>query len=113
MLSACRRKRRGGSFVGSGRRVLLRWSPCPLLVSHWKVNSEAGVKLVSRAFAEMRADKKVGRAEAMRCSTSIDRETWLPSAVTIESLLPRGNAAHPAYWAPFVVVVGDNSFLVR
>jgi CHAT domain-containing protein/Tfp pilus assembly protein PilF len=64
-----------------------------LLVSHWQVNSEAAVKLVSRMFAELRAHGNIGRAEALRRS----------SRVLIESD-PASYAAHPAYWAPFVVV---------
>jgi CHAT domain-containing protein len=50
------------------------------------------VKLITKAFAELRADPKIGRAEALRRAMSdvikngTDQET------------------HPAYWAPFAVV---------
>ena len=37
-----------------------------LLVSHWEVNSEATVKLVTGAMKRLAADKGLGRAEAMR-----------------------------------------------
>jgi hypothetical protein len=35
-----------------------------LLVSHWEVGSDAAVKLTTRAFAELKANPKIGRAEA-------------------------------------------------
>src|SRR4030095_1785927 len=40
----------------------------PLLVSHWAVNSEATVQLITGAFDELKADPKIGRAEALRRS---------------------------------------------
>ena len=63
-----------------------------LLVSHWEVYSEATVKLITAAVREMARDPKVGRAEALRRS--------------MLALIDKGEAheAHPAYWAPFVVV---------
>ena len=63
-----------------------------LLVSHWEVYSDATVKLITTAVREMARDPKVGRAEAMRRS--------------MLALIDKGepHEAHPAYWAPFVVV---------
>ena len=63
-----------------------------LLVSHWEVYSDATVKLITAAIREMARDPKVGRAEAMRRS--------------MLALIDKGepHEAHPAYWAPFVVV---------
>ena len=37
-----------------------------LLVSHWYVDSDAAVKLVTRAFAEIATNPTIGRAEAFR-----------------------------------------------
>jgi CHAT domain-containing protein len=62
-----------------------------LLVSHWAVNSDATVKLITKAFDEMKADSKVGRAEALRRSM-------------LALISTDGGNAHPANWAPFVVV---------
>ena len=68
-----------------------------LLVSHWYVDSDAAVKLTTKAFAAMKADPSIGRSEAMRLAVLAvmgDRSRpahWTP-------------AAHPAVWAPFVVV---------
>jgi len=63
-----------------------------LLVSHWEVYSEATVKLITTAMREMVRDPRVGRAEATRRS--------------MLALIDKGepHEAHPAYWAPFVVV---------
>ncbi len=62
-----------------------------LLVSHWAVNSEATVRLIAKAFAELKADAKLGRAEALRRSMLALAER-------------SGGYDHPANWAPFVVV---------
>jgi len=66
-----------------------------LLVSHWYVDSDAAVALTSGAFAQLEANPSLGRAEALRRSmlTLMDKG---------------GRNAHPATWAPFVVV-GEGS----
>ncbi len=62
-----------------------------LLVSHWAVNSDAAVEITTGAFTAMKADAKIGRAEALRRS--------------IAALIAKGGvAAHPTIWAPFVLV---------
>jgi CHAT domain-containing protein len=63
-----------------------------LLVSHWAVDSDATVKLITGAVGRMAADKGIGRAEAMRQS--------------MLALIDKGTAeeTQPAFWAPFVVV---------
>ena len=64
-----------------------------LLVSHWPVSSKAAVKLTTRMLAEMAADSKIGRSEALRCSR-------------LALMADPGEPfyAHPMFWAPFVVV---------
>jgi CHAT domain-containing protein len=63
-----------------------------LLVSHWAVDSDATVKLATGAVREMARDANVGRSEAMRRA--------------MLALIDKGRSdeAHPAFWAPFVVV---------
>jgi CHAT domain-containing protein len=63
-----------------------------LLVSHWELGSDAAVKLTTKAFAEMKANSAIGRAEALRRS--------------MRNLIANGSTfeAHPAQWAPFIVV---------
>jgi CHAT domain-containing protein len=72
------------AFIYAGARALL--------VSHWAVDSNAAVKLITAAAAEMAGDAKVGRAEAMRRAM----RALIEKGTLIES--------HPSYWAPFVVV---------
>jgi CHAT domain-containing protein len=62
-----------------------------LLVSHWYVDSQSAVALTTKAFEQMQRDPKLGRAESLRRSMRA---------------LMDGDArvAHPANWAPFVVV---------
>jgi CHAT domain-containing protein/tetratricopeptide (TPR) repeat protein len=63
-----------------------------LLVSHWAVDSDATVKLITSAMREIARDKTVSRAEAVRRA--------------MLDLIDKGETgeAHPAYWAPFIVV---------
>jgi CHAT domain-containing protein len=63
-----------------------------LLVSHWEVASDATVSLIIKAVAELTADPKIGRSEALRRS--------------MLAMITGGKdyEAHPAFWAPFVVV---------
>ena len=63
-----------------------------LLVSHWEVGSDAAVKLTTRAFAELKSNPGIGRAEAFR--------------ISMRELIEKGSPAeaHPSTWAPFVVV---------
>ena len=72
------------AFIFAGARALL--------VSHWEVNSEATVKLITQTFAELKSDSTIGRAEALRRSMG--------------HLINNGTLvdAHPSVWAPFVLV---------
>lgn len=62
-----------------------------LLVSHWYVDSEAAVAITTGAVSAMKAEPKIGRAEALRRSFSA-------------LIAKRGRFAHPSVWAPFVLV---------
>jgi CHAT domain-containing protein len=63
-----------------------------LLVSHWYVASKTTVPLITTAIAMLTVDPKIGRAEALRRS--------------MLSMISTGKdyEAHPAFWAPFVLV---------
>lgn len=69
-----------------------------LLVSHWPVESNAAVKLVTGSIIELAMDKSIGRAEALRRAmlTAIADRTATPTDPTL--------TWHPSIWAPFVVV---------
>jgi len=63
-----------------------------LLVSHWEVNSEAAVKLTTRAFAVLKSTPTLARDDALRLSMAALIANGAPYEV------------HPAYWAPFTIV---------
>jgi CHAT domain-containing protein len=64
-----------------------------LLVSHWPVDSYAATMITTRIFAELRRDPAIGRPEAVR-----------RAIVALMTDTSRPWAAHPAIWAPFVLV---------
>ncbi len=95
ILSACNTAAGGAQGVEalSGlARAFIYAQARALLVSHWEVNSAATVKLITGAMKRLAADKGLGRAEAMRQSMLALMDNGTPQE------------AHPAYWAPFVLV---------
>jgi CHAT domain-containing protein len=98
VLSACNTA--GGAKAGaqplSGlARAFFYAGARSLLVSHWYVDSDAAVKLVTGTFAQAKLHPSDGRAEAVRRA--------------MLTLMAGGHGtAHPATWAPFVVV-GEGS----
>jgi CHAT domain-containing protein/Flp pilus assembly protein TadD len=101
ILSACNTAAGGasGAEALSGlARAFFYAQARALLVSHWEVNSDTTVKLITGAISRLASDKTMGRAEALRQSllALIDKEA--------------PQEAHPAFWAPFVVV-GENEAL--
>jgi CHAT domain-containing protein len=97
VLSACNTAAGGGAGLSSGEalsglaRAFFYAGARALLVSHWAVDSQATVSLITKSFAEISSDAKVGRAEALRRSM-------------LSLITSGGRYAHPANWAPFVVV---------
>jgi CHAT domain-containing protein/tetratricopeptide (TPR) repeat protein len=96
VLSACNTAAGGSAKPGAEAlsglaRAFFYAGARAMLVSHWAVNSEATVKLITKTFDEIKVDPKIGRAEALRRS--------------MLALVATGShSAHPANWAPFVVV---------
>src|SRR5215831_5592733 len=81
----------GGDALSGLARAFFYAGARALLVSHWYVDSEATVALITKSFDALKADSKIGRAEALRRAM----------AALIAS---GGRTAHPSAWAPFVVV---------
>ena len=99
ILSACNTAAgatKGAEALSGISRAFFYAGARALLVSHWAVNSDSTVKLITKTLSTMAADKTIGRSEALRRS--------------MVALIERGSPheAHPAYWAPFVVV-GEGS----
>jgi CHAT domain-containing protein len=73
------------SFFYAGARALL--------VTHWAVDSEAATRLTTSTFDRLRADPKIGRAEALRqAMLSYLNDTSAPQN------------AYPAFWGPFALI---------
>ncbi|AZU05085.1 hypothetical protein X907_2573 [Glycocaulis alkaliphilus] len=96
ILSACNTAAPGGAgadslsglasaFFYAGARALL--------VSHWVVDDAAARRITTGTLSAMNADPSAGRAEALRQS--------------MLSMMDDPQFAHPAMWAPFVLV-GQN-----
>jgi CHAT domain-containing protein/Flp pilus assembly protein TadD len=64
-----------------------------LVVSHWEVESEAAVRLMTGMFQAAASNPKLSHAQALRHSVL----TMIDSATSDDD-------AHPRVWAPFVVV---------
>ena len=96
ILSACNTAASDGTPGAEGlsglAKAFLYAGTRSLLVSHWEVNSDSTVALMTGMAAHLE-EKGVGRAEALK-RAELD-------------LMQRGQYdyyAHPLFWAPFVVV---------
>jgi CHAT domain-containing protein/tetratricopeptide (TPR) repeat protein len=94
ILSACNTAAgdtNGGEALSGLARAFFYAGARTVLVSHWAVNSQATVELITRAFEQLKSDTNISRAEALRRS--------------MVSLIELNDSyAHPANWAPFVLV---------
>jgi CHAT domain-containing protein/tetratricopeptide (TPR) repeat protein len=95
VLSACNTAagdRLGAEALSGLARAFFYAGAKALLVSHWPVYSDAAVRLTTAAFAHLDRDAR-GRAEALQRAMMGLMED--PS---------QEDNAHPAVWAPFVVI---------
>jgi CHAT domain-containing protein len=96
VLSACNTAAPGkpGAEALSGlARAFFYAGAGALLVSHWSIDSEAATRLTTSTFTIMKADPKLGRAEALR-------NAMLNYLNDRSSLLN----AYPAFWGPFSII---------
>jgi CHAT domain-containing protein/Tfp pilus assembly protein PilF len=96
VLSACNTaagERPGAEGLSGLARAFFYAGARSLLVSYWPVDSAAAVKLTTGAFAALRKNPGIGRAEALR--RSIRALIADPSS---------DSNAQPSTWAPFVLV---------
>ena len=99
ILSACNTaggEAKGAEALSGLARAFFYAGARSLLVSHWAVASDSTVKLIAKAVAELQANPKIGRAEALRRSML----SLMTTGADVE--------AHPSFWAPFVLV-GEGS----
>jgi CHAT domain-containing protein len=96
VLSACNTAAEGdpGAEALSGlARAFFYAGARSLVVSHWEVDSEATVQLMTGTFQANARDPKLSHAEALR-----------ESMLTMIDKAKSEDDAHPRIWAPFVVV---------
>jgi CHAT domain-containing protein len=98
VLSACNTiagDRPGAEALSGLARAFFYAGARALLVSHWAVASEAATRLTTSTFAILKADPKLGRAEALRRAML---------AYLNDKSDPYN--ANPAFWGP-LEIVGD------
>lgn len=105
VLSACNTAAgdgQGAEAVSGLGRAFFYAGARSLLVSNWPVHSGATTKLMSTLFADLAANPKLTRGEAVRRTRvkMIDEMGYRQSGKMIFSY------AHPIFWAPFTIV-GD------
>ena len=83
----------GAEALSGLARAFLYAGGRALLVSHWPAYPEAAVRLATSAFAELARHPQEGRAKALQYAMS-----------DLMGDRSRAENAHPAVWAPFVVV---------
>ena len=95
ILSACNTAgagRPGAEALSGLARAFFYAGARAVLASHWAVNSQATVKLITSAVGELKREPAIGRAEALRRAMA-----GLATAGGI-------GENHPQFWAPFVLV---------
>jgi len=105
VLSACNTAAADGSSGAEGLSGLAKSffyaGARALLVSHWRIDSAATVKLMTTTFERLKGEPAIGRAESLRrAMTSMIDDAGRNGAPQYE--------AHPLYWAPFVHVGADS-----
>jgi CHAT domain-containing protein/Tfp pilus assembly protein PilF len=96
VLSACNTaagEKPGAEGLSGLARAFFYAGARALLVSHWPVDSDAAVKLTTRAFAELGHDPSIGRAEALR-----------RSMLALIGDQSADDNADPSIWAPFALI---------
>jgi tetratricopeptide (TPR) repeat protein len=94
ILSACNTaagNAQGAEALSGLARAFIYAGARALLVSHWAVDSGATVKLITSAVGTISRDPGISRAEALR-------------RAMLGMIEAGGREAHPALWAPFIVV---------
>lgn len=98
ILSGCDTAGSGDALAISGlERAFLAGGAESLLVSHWPVFDAVAGELTTRVFRSLKEDADLSRAAALQRAM---RE--------IRNMPEHPEYAHPAYWAPFVLV-GDGA----
>jgi CHAT domain-containing protein/tetratricopeptide (TPR) repeat protein len=95
ILSACNTaagEAKGAEALSGLARAFFYAGARSLLVSHWEVASDSTVELITNAISALKDNPNMGRAEALQRSMLL----MIADGKSYE--------AHPAFWAPFVLV---------
>ena len=109
ILSACNTAAADGSpgadSLSGLARAFLYAGARALLVSHWRVYDEATAALTVQTLAIQRADPRLTKAQALQRAMRVVRTGRRPDGKALPGWKPEW--AHPAYWAPFVLIAAE------
>lgn len=110
ILSACNTAGADGSpgadSLSGLARAFLYAGARALLVSHWRVYDEATAALTVQTLAIQRANPRLTKAQALQRAMRIVRTGRRPDGKPLAGW--RAEWAHPAYWAPFVLIAAES-----
>jgi CHAT domain-containing protein/tetratricopeptide (TPR) repeat protein len=109
ILSACNTAAADGtpgadSLSGLARAFLYAGARA-LLVSHWRVYDDATAALTVQTLAIQRANPKLTKAQALQRAMRVVRTGRRYDGTMLPGWRPEW--AHPAYWAPFVLIAAE------
>ncbi|PZQ65535.1 MAG: hypothetical protein DI570_01315 [Phenylobacterium zucineum] len=110
ILSACNTAggdgRPGAENLSGLARAFLYAGARALLVSHWRVFDDATAALTVETLAIQRSNPKLTKAQALQRAMRVVRTGRRPDNTALPGWRPEW--AHPAYWAPFVVIAAGD-----
>lgn len=96
----------GADSLSGLARAFLYAGARALLVSHWRVFDDSTAALTVQTLAIQRANPTLSKAQALQRAMRVVRTGRLPDNTTLPGWRPEW--AHPAYWAPFVVIAAGD-----
>lgn len=109
ILSACNTAgadgKPGADALSGLARAFLYAGARALLVSHWRVFDDATAALTVETLAIQKADPKLTKARALQKAERAVRTGRRPDGTPLPGWRPEW--AHPAYWAPFVLISAE------
>lgn len=95
----------GADNLSGLARAFLYAGARALLVSHWRVFDDATAALTVQTLAIQKANPYLSKAQALQQAMRTVRTGRRPDGAALPGWQPEW--AHPAYWAPFVVISSD------
>ncbi|MBI1196281.1 MAG: tetratricopeptide repeat protein [Phenylobacterium sp.] len=96
----------GADSLSGLARAFLYAGARALLVSHWRVFDDATAALTVETLAIQRAHPRLGKAQALQQAERAVRTGRRPDGSRLPGWRPEW--AHPAYWAPFVLIAASS-----